>query len=336
LQHTWIHSPTRPEAVSNHWRLNPLTSPTGTKRAGWLLLGIGLMLAVAGCVTSRPVPAPAPVPVPGIAILMSDRSPAFTGVQREIEKRYSQRIENHYLGKNEGADSTVQKRIQSSNITQVVAIGLPAARVARGLAGKRVVFCQVFNYEDTDMVTPWMKGVAATPPANEQFRAWKLLSPRLKKVGVITGRNLRGLMDDARQAARENGLELVHVEVRSDKETLYAYKQLAPKIQGLWLVPDNRVLSSEVIRDVMAHGMKEGKQVAVFSHQLLSLGGLLSAESSYADIAEQVLERIGRPRRDTDTPVTPLTRATIRINSVMAKRLNLWIPKTLRGMAHAP
>ncbi|MBI5783721.1 MAG: hypothetical protein HZA69_08255 [Gammaproteobacteria bacterium] len=288
-----------------------------------------LVAAATGCSTVQPKPAP------GIAILLSDRSPAFVGVQREIEKRYSQRIENYYLGNNEDAYSAVQKKIQSSDISQVVAIGLPAAQVARGLSGKHVVFCQVFNYEDTDLVTSWMKGVAATPPANEQFRVWKLLSPQLKKVGVITGRNLRGLMDDARTAARENGLELVHFEARSDKETLYAYKQLVPKIQGLWLVPDNRVLSRDVIRDVMAHSVREGKQVAVFSHQLLELGGLLSAESSYPDIAERVLERAERMHKEADVPVTPLTRATIRINTVMAKRLNLRIPNTLRGLVHA-
>ncbi|BAV34411.1 ABC transporter substrate-binding protein [Sulfuricaulis limicola] len=283
-----------------------------------------------GCSTVRPESAP------GVAILLSDRSPAFVGVQREIEKRVSQRIENYYLGGSEASNSAAQKKIQSSEISQVVAIGLPAARAARGLSGKRVVFCQVFNYEDTDLVTAWMKGVAATTPVDEQFRVWKQLSPRLKKVGVITGKNLHGLMEEARAAAHENGLELVHVEVRSDKETLYAYKQLVPKIQGLWLVPDNRVLSREVIRDVMAHSVREGKQVAVFSHQLLALGGLVSAESGYADIAEQVLERLKQTYRDTDAPIAPLTRATIRINSVMARRLNLTLPRPLQGLAHAP
>jgi ABC-type uncharacterized transport system substrate-binding protein len=300
-----------------------------THRAAWLLFLLAVMV-IAGCST---VP---PKPVPGIAILMSDRSPAFVGVQREIEKRYSQRIENYYLGSGETANSAVQNKIQSSDIPLVVSIGLPAARVARGLSGKRVVFCQVFNYEDTDLVTSWMKGVAATPPVNEQFRVWKQLSPRLKRVGVITGKSLRGLMEEAQAAARENGLELIHIEVRSDKETLYAYKQMVPKIQGLWLVPDNRVLSREVIRDVMAHSVRAGKQVAVFSHQLLALGGLVSAESGYADIAEQVLERLKQAHKDTGAPIAPLARATIRINTVMAKRLNLTLPRTLRGLAHAP
>lgn len=297
-------------------------------RPVWTTWLLSLAALVTGCSTMQPNP--------GIAILMSDRSPAFVGVQREIEKRYSQRIENYYLDGNEAASSAVQKKIQSSDMPLVVSIGLPAAQVARGLSGKRVVFCQVFNYEDTDLVTTWMKGVAATPPVNEQFRVWKQLSPQLKRVGVITGKNLRGLMDEAQAAARENGLELVHIEALSDKETLYAYKQLLPKIQGLWLVPDNRVLSRDVIRDVMAYSVREGKQVAVFSHQLLALGGLLSAESSYADIAQQVLERVKQAYKDTSEPVMPLSGATIRINTVMAMRLNLTLPKTLQGLAHAP
>ncbi|MEW6331059.1 MAG: ABC transporter substrate binding protein [Pseudomonadota bacterium] len=277
-----------------------------------------------------------PKPAPGIAILLSDRSPAFVGVQREIGTRYPHRIENYYLGGSEADDSAVRKKLQSSDVPLVVSIGLPAARVARGLTGKRVVFCQVFNYEDTDLVTSWMNGVAATPPVNDQFRAWKQLSPRLEKVGVITGRNLRGLMAEAQAAARENGLKLIHIEVRSDKETLYAYKQLLPKVQGLWLVPDNRVLSREVIRDVMAYSVREGKQVAVFSHQLLALGGLLSVESSYADIAQRVLARVEQAHKSGGEPVTPLSAATIRINTVMARRLNLALPKTLQGLAHAP
>lgn len=308
-------------------------APRAAARSGYwrklqaCLAAAGLLLTAA-CATTPPKPEP------GIALLLSDRSPAFIGVQREIEKRYPQRIERHYLGDDESTYPAVQKRIQSSDIPVVVAIGLPAAQVARGFSNKRVVFCQVFNSEDMDLAIPWMKGVAAVPPAGEQFRAWKQLSPRLKKVGVITGKNLDDLMKDARSAARENGLDLIHVEVRSDKEALYAYKQLIPKIQGLWLVPDNRVLSREVIRDMMAHSVKEGKQMAVFSHQLLALGGLLSAESNHADIAERVLERV--TAKDTGAPVNPLTQASIRINRVMAQRLNLALPKTLRGLAHAP
>lgn len=288
---------------------------------------------LSGCFATAPAPAPS-----GIAVLLSDGSPAFTGVQRELRKKYLQPMETYTLG-NETGYSAVQKKIQSAPEPVVVAIGLPAAQVARGLKGKKVIFCQVFNYEDEDLVTPWMKGVAATAPVREQFRVWKSLDPRLSRIGVITGKNLHGLMKEAQTAAGEYKIRLEHIEARSDKETIYAYKQLAPKIEGLWLVPDNRVLSRDVIRDIMAHSIKEGKQVAVFGRELLGLGGLLSAETSYADIAEQVLARVRQAQEASGVPgdpVVPLTRAVIRINTVMAKRLNIPIPRDLRGLTHAP
>ena len=287
---------------------------------------------LSGCVGG---PAHEPVPSKAIAVLVSDRSPAFTGVEREIKKRYPYRAEIHNLDGSESLSADMRKKLGSLELPVVVAIGLPAARAAQALAGKKVIFCQVFNYEEGNLVTPAMKGVAATPPVRELFRAWKTLSPKLQKVGVITGVNLGGLIDEARAAAAENRIELVHVEVRSDRETLYAFKRMAPQIQGLWLVPDNRVLSREVIRDMMAYGMREGKQVAAFSHQLLGLGGLMSAESSAADIAEQVLARVRQAQEYAGVPgepVVPLNQADIRINKVMAERLNLPIAPALRGM----
>jgi putative ABC transport system substrate-binding protein len=290
------------------------------------------------CVTLGGCFATQKMPVPGIAIIVSDNSPAFVGVQREIGKKFSQRIETYILG-DENKYSTVRKKIQSSDLPVIVAIGLPAARLAQGLSDKKVIFCQVFNYEDAELVTPWMKGVSATAPVREQFRAWKALDPKLTRVGVITGKNLQGLMKEAQAAASENRIRLDHVEVSSDKETIYAYKQLVPKIEGLWLVPDNRVLSNEVIRDMMAYSVKQGKQVVVFSHEMLGLGGLVSAESSYADIADQVLVRIRQAQEYAGVPGVPvaaLTKANIRINAVMASRLNLALPKALRGVAHAP
>jgi ABC-type uncharacterized transport system substrate-binding protein len=296
----------------------------------WLLMIF--CTALGGCLTTQKTP------VPGIAIIVSDNSQAFVGVQREIGKKFSQRVETYTLG-DESRNSTVRKKIQSSDLPVIVAIGLPAARLAQGLSGKKVIFCQVFNYEDTELVMPWMKGVSATAPVREQLRVWKALNPKLTNVGVITGKNLQGLMEEAQAAAQENKIRLDHIEVSSDKETLFAYKQISPKMQGLWLVPDNRVLSRDVIRDIMAHSVKEGKQVAVFGHELLGLGGLISAETSYADIAEQVLTRVRQAQEASGipgAPVIPLTRTVIKINTVMVKRLNLKTPGTLRGMAYAP
>ncbi len=256
-----------------------------------------------------------------------------------ITKKWKQGIDIHKL--KDGLDVTgeVQQKIQRSNRQIVVAIGLPAALVARKLAGKRVIFCQVFNYEDYDLITPWMKGVSAIPPVARQFQTWKKIDPTLTKVGVITGKNLHSLLQEAQTAAKDNQITLSHIEVGSDLEMLYAFKRLSGEIQALWLVPDNRVLSRKILRDLLSTAYRQGKQVLVFSEQLLPLGGLISVENDHADIANQVLARVSRAAAEnistlSGADILPLTKFKIRINATLVKRFGLTPPEEFREVLY--
>lgn len=272
--------------------------------------------------------------VKSIAVLESDESPAFRRVTQEVTRQAGVPVETFRLSGGGMTQHEILRRLQTGSQDIVIAVGLPAARASLSLAGKRVVYCQVFNYEASGLITSAMKGVSALPPVREQFRTWKAINPNLRRVGVITGPQQRILLAEARLAARENGLELSAVEVNSDRETLYAFKRLAPGIQGLWLVPDNRVLSAAILEDLMAHAVKQGKQVLAFSHEMLALGALLSVESSSVDIASQVLAR-SRESSGSAAGVLPLTRGDIRVNGMMLRRFGLVIPRGFEGLVHA-
>jgi hypothetical protein len=274
-----------------------------------------------------------------MVIVVSNQAPAFNQVAREITRRYPARSEVWLVGDSDAARARTLRRLQESDARLIAAIGLPAALAARTLSGKRVIFCQVFHYEDNNLVTPWMKGVSAIPSLSEQFRAWKSLAPDLRRVVVFTGPGLRGLIQESRSAARANQIELLHVPVRSDKETLFAYKRIAPQVQGLWLVPDNRVLSSETIRELLAYSVKEGKQVSVPSPELLAFGALLSAGSDYGDIAERVVARARQSWGRSELPgpaMEPLQRAQINVSARMLEQFRLRLPPSLRGALYEP
>jgi ABC-type uncharacterized transport system substrate-binding protein len=276
--------------------------------------------------------------VPDIAIVVSDDLPFFVAVARELGRQHGGRHELHTLGANGAPATDVLRRVQLSDKPAVIAIGWEAAVLARGITGKAVVFTQVFNYEDITLAAAFMKGVSATAPPGEQFRAWKALAPKLRHVGVITGSHQQALIRDATAAARAHGITLQHVEVRADREMLYAYKQLSPRIQGLWLLPDDRVLSRDTLREVMAFSMKEGKQVLAFHRDLLELGALLSVETDPADVAARALERLRLFDGKTvpGSAVTPLTRASVRVNAMVARRFGLTVPGEFHRMAHGP
>lgn len=275
--------------------------------------------------------------LPRVAILVSNDNPAYTRVADELASRLQQRAKVYNLdGELDGSDK-IPDLLQRSDQQQVVAIGLPAARAARRLADKQVIFCQVFNFQDYELITPWMKGVSMVPQLSSLFRVWKALDPSLERVGVITGRNHELTIDQARRAAQSQGIRIVHRVVGSDKEALYVFKRIAPEIQGLWLLPDNRVLSRQVIRTIMSYGVRQGKQVSVFHPQLLEVGGLISVKSRDSDIAMQVLARLNQAHGKGDIPgpdVTPLSKTQLLINAAMAKRLGLVIPHQYRRLIY--
>jgi hypothetical protein len=50
------------------------------------------------------------------------------------------------------------------------------------------------------------------------------------------------------------------------------FKRLAPQIDGLWLVPDDRILSPAVLRELLNYAVSHGVRVCVFSDTLLQWG----------------------------------------------------------------
>jgi ABC-type uncharacterized transport system substrate-binding protein len=177
------------------------------------------------------------------------------------------------------------------------------------------------------------------PPAELQFRAWKKLDPGLQRVGVITGPDHEDLIARARGAAQRQGIVLEHRVVHSDKEMLFAFKRLTPDIQGLWLLPDDRVLSRRVLRELMAYSTKHQRQVVVFHPELLRLGGLMSVGSVDADVAARVIDALRNAPGRGGAPAAgllPLSKIRVEINSGATQVQSFQPPLDTRAAADAP
>lgn len=293
------------------------------------LLRIVLLLALAlPCAAARA----------DIILLVSDDKGAVAVAARAVQAAYQGRIEVHNLGGSRNAENRIVQSIRDSQVGQVVAVGLLAAQVARQrLEGKQVVFCQVLNFEEFDLVAPWIKGVSGIPSLPRQFTAWKMLDPSLRKVGLVTGKHARYMVLEAEAAAKAAGLEIEHVEVSSDRAVLSALQELRERrIQGLWLAPDSSILSQRTIFDVMAFSVRHQLQVLAFSPALLKEGALLSATADTREVASTALERLrkaGAGPAVAGEALAPLGGARITVSAAAAARFGLTISPRLREQA---
>lgn len=288
----------------------------------WVMV-LAALLLLSGCLS---IPVRGPVSDASVAIISSSKVRIFTDVADRLKEKLGERTKIYYFTGNVVSDRKIINLLNNSDRKQVVTIGLRASRLSKQLTGKQVIFCQVFNYRQYGLAKPFRKGVSAVPPPDQLFRKWKQLAPNLKTVLSITGPTHHEMLKAARLDARRYGIRLKHLVVRSDKEFVYTYKQNASKYQGLWLLPDNRVLSRKAIHSVMSFSVKNGIQVMVYSPQLLQIGGLVSVAAVSDDVAEQVYRRlqdgVGKP--DIPGPaVTHLTQAEFRVNDVVASQLGL-------------
>jgi ABC-type uncharacterized transport system substrate-binding protein len=273
-----------------------------------------------------------------IILLLSDDTPSVSGVGQAIQATYQGKVEIHKLAGNRSRENEIVQTILESESQQVVAVGLLAAQVARQrLYSKQVVFCQVLNFEEFDLVTPWMKGVSAIPSMQRQFAVWKLLDPSLRRVGIVTGRNSRYMVAEAEAAARRAGIDLIHVEAASERAVAFAAQELYDKkIQGIWLAPDSSILSRRAVLDLMSFCVRHGVQVLAFTPALLKEGALISATSDFQEIARNVLDRL---KRSTDSsvvigePLRPLGNARITVSGLTASRFGLSVSPRLREQA---
>lgn len=318
-------------------------------RKYWRVTFMAVAILLHGCTpipVKKKAPAPPPPPPPKrvvkhvappeVVILVSSNIPAYSKVADLLARQLGRRGSIRYLTHNKAENIRMVEHYRKEEHKQFVAVGLNASIAAKSLPDRQVVFCQVFNYQEFGLLSVRHKGVSMIPSLYRTFATWRALSPSTTDVGVIGGPELGDMMRVASAIAKKHGITLHYAKVHSDKEYLFAYKQMAKKVQGYWLLPDNRVLSGNALREVMTFSVRNSKQVAVFSNELLNLGGLFSATSDYRNIAQEVLDRLESAQGRSFIPGPDIVypgRAVLRINPVMAQRLGLVIPKQYRKYA---
>lgn len=277
-----------------------------------------------------PLPAePEPVEAPvlaedplRVAVLLSARTAAFENVANALAAQLDD-ADIYDLADRSLTPREVFEAVENAGTDVVVAIGLRATTFASGFEDIPVVFSQVFNVDQVGEGAS-MRGVSVLPPLELQLEAWLELNPELSSVGAIVGHGHERLIAEATAAASANEVRFQHRIAQSDRETLYLFTRLVPDIDGFWLFPDNRVLSIDVLRQMLAYAARHRVQVAVFNDTLLSLGATISATSVNEDIAETVVD-VARKMLDGDVAevpnLVPLNEVRIRTHEDESQRV---------------
>jgi ABC-type uncharacterized transport system substrate-binding protein len=280
-------------------------------------------------VTNTPVPSPPPLR--DVAILYHSAS-GYADIAALLKKLLPAATYRVTMADVQSEDSQrALDTLRRNPKLFTVAIGLPAARFARDELKGPVLFAGVFNYQELLVSGRPIRGVAAMPRLDLQAEDWTKLDPKLRRVGLIVSQSHTDLISEAELAAKIASVSVKSEISGSDLETLYLFKRMASQIDGLWLVPDDQILSPGILCDLLEYAVSHGVRVCVFSDALLDWGALMSASPTPADTARtlrRLLERMMAGGAKVVPPLTTTSELVVHLNTQIAGRLGL---STLRS-----
>jgi hypothetical protein len=289
--------------------------------------------------TPAPPPAPAPAPRPrppaprDVVVLFQEGSAGYSEIAARIVEELPAARYRAVLVPIHASDSDdLLAPLTALRPSLAIAVGREAAEFSREyLAATPLVFCQVFNYQEFLSAGKPVWGVSPLPPLALHLRGWMSVDPSRRRIGLIVSDTHSTLVDEAVAVAAAGGpVEFKHEVSSSDRETLYLFKRLAAQVDGFWLVPDNAILSPNVLRELLSYALAHDIGVLVFNDALLSWGALMSATSTTADVARgvrSVLDRVAAGATKELPAMTALSEIELRVNPSVAAEL---------GVADAP
>ena len=265
---------------------------------------------------AKPVKPPEPAGLPAVAIVLTSSQPAYADVAAELTRHFED-YSVYDLSDKSRPPVSVLRLINDSESRAVIAIGLRAAQSAVAMAGVPVIFSQVFNYQDHDLLNENSRGVSAMAPLDAQLAAWKKIDPAVARIGVIVGEGHDDLIAEAELVAERHDLELRVQVAHSDQETLYFFKRMIRDIDGFWLLPDNRILSGRILQEMLDEANRQRVPVVVPNETMLQIGGAISMSTVASDIAATIIDvirQIQAGNLDRVPPVSALTEIRVATN----------------------
>ncbi len=274
----------------------------------------------------------------GVAIVLSRSIAPYVssaeGTQEVLRSGGVQAIQLHDMGGDPTAAGRIVSQVLRQHPRAIVAVGTEATEAMRRqvndipIVSSMVVHPERLQAEDGPLFSASME-----VSAKEQLSYLKQLLPNAKRIGIIFNPAIQtdAAMDRRKDAAHEQGMELLLHSVSAATDMPEALKALLPNVDILWLIPDETVLSPETVQKVLLETLRY--RVAVIAPSLLFVkqGALLAISGDYRDIGRQAGELAltlvsgKRPKAS----IVEARKSMLYLNLRTAKTLGVTVPASL-------
>jgi putative ABC transport system substrate-binding protein len=184
-------------------------------------------------------------------------------------------------------EEEIVSQLQAAAPQAVLAVGLPAARVAKKASPDvPIVFALVASPAAAGL--GGSAGVSFAPDPKRYIELVLQGLPHVKRLGVIyQPDNSDGYIAALKQAAERAKLQLVTRAAQSDRDIPASARELVEHVDAFLVLPDAQLITTESYRFIVQTTMDKRVPLVTFSPELLSVGAMLALSPDLADTGEK-------------------------------------------------
>lgn len=269
---------------------------------------------------------------------------AFKGLRRTLkEKGIDAQIEEFLLAEDgQGKDAQLAE-LRKKNPQLVVTLGSAATeRASKAIKDIPVLFCMALNPMASGFIRSMnasgnnLTGASLDIPPQVQFESIRSVVPGAKRIGVIYNPQITEIVvQQARKAAKEMGLELFAVPVTSSDKVPDALRTLENNVDALWSVADSTTFTSASMEFIFLHTLRNKIPFMGLSPAFVKAGALMALAIDYQEVGAQcggLATRILSGETPGSLPITTPQKVVLHVNLKTAETIGLKIPpERLKG-----
>jgi putative ABC transport system substrate-binding protein len=283
-----------------------------------------------------------------IVILKNSGSASFLkaeeGLKKEIRKsEIEARLIEYDVSDESKPGLEIIQKIRDSQPDLIITIGSRStAIVSQKINDIPTVFCMVLNPVSSGFVQGMqssennLTGASLDIPVRIQLEKFKLMVPRLEKLGVLFTPDSKQVIMEAKRVCQNIGIELLPELIYSEKEIPGALEALAQEVDGLWAVADTVIFTSQSTQYILLYTLRNGLPFMGLSPSFVKAGALFSLACDHKDVGRQTGElalRVLSGEKPSQVSITIPRMIYLCLNLRTADQIDLKIPEKIVSVA---
>ena len=176
-----------------------------------------------------------------------------------------------------------------------------------------------------------LTGVSLTVSPEDQFRTLMTLQPKADRIGVLLWKKAAPeLLQAATELAQKENVEIIPIELESEKEIPHKLRASINRIDTLWMLDDAYIHSKETLDFVVSTTVKNNVRFMAISEVFVKEGAMISLSPSYFDNGKQTAKLVRKifeqNLQPKDIPISYHENPDLVINTDTVRKIGVNIP----------